>query len=467
MTRQPSDWLRRWLHALGIDRVVAYALLGQGWTMLFQPITLLMIAQFLSPVEQGYFTTFGAMVGIQIFFDLGLAAVTLQFLSHEAGLLHWSEMGILAGDARAKSRLVSIAKLSMIWYLIVTLALSAVLLPIGWYFFGQRDSGGVSWHFAWIWTVVAANAGMLLIAPIQVLAACGKMAYTVRAQTIQKVIVNISQCAALALGASLLSWPLAQTLGFIVLSFWLIRYWRSAFRDLYRQPNDGPGVSWWGEVWPFQWRVALSGIATMVVYPLCTILLFDDSAASKIEAGKMGMSLVIMNVLISATQTWVGARVPTLGQLVARRDWVQLDRIFQRLLIQSTLVAGIAASAIWAVLIVLHQMGFEIGSRVLPAWPLALLLANAVVQHVVWTLACYLRAHKRDPFLWAFVAFGLCMAITVATIGRTYGATGMAASIFVLNATICLGAGSIIYARCRRAWHADVTPIAAMSAVDV
>jgi hypothetical protein len=73
---------------------------------------------------------------------------------------------------------------------------------------------------------------------------------------------------------------------------------------------------------------------------------------------------------------------------------------------------------------------------------------------MVHALNSYLRAHKREPFLWPFVALGLAMVLTVVTVGRAYGAIGMATSLLVLNTVICLGGGGLIFARCRRAWHA-------------
>ena len=80
-------------------------------------------------------------------------------------------------------------------------------------------------------------------------------------------------------------------------------------------------------------------------------------------------------------------------------------------------------------------------------------MANAVVHHMVHALAAYLRAHKKDPFYGLFIGFGLAMAAAVFTVGRVYGPTGMAASLLILNTTICLGGGSIVFVRCRRAWH--------------
>jgi hypothetical protein len=458
--------LRRLLQMLGIDRAVGYSLLTQGWNLIAQPITLFLTVTFLDQTEQGYFYTFGSIVGLQMFFELGLGTVTLQASSHEAAHLHWLPDGTLGGDAAAKSRLGSLLSLSACWYGIVAAVLFAILLPAGWAFFAAHDDAGIGWRLPWTWTVLVTTAGLLTTPPYMLIAGCGRVADMVRATAVQKVATNCIQWLALAGGAALLSWPAAQTVGFAVLAGWI--FWQSwpAFRDLLRQSADGPRVNWWREVWPFQWRVAVSApfvYLTSYIFPV--VLFARDPELGPVEAGKMGISLAVMNVLISATTAWIGVRMPMFGHLIARREWATLDRVFRRVFVQSTLLAVAGAASGYAILVVLQRYGYRLGTRMLPPWPLALLLANAVVAHMVQALASYLRAHKRDPFYGLFITFGLAMAAAVFTVGRLYGPVGMAGSLLILNTTICLAGGAVLFGRCRRAWHAEPADVAEPVAV--
>src|SRR5205814_2925495 len=132
-------------------------------------------------------------------------------------------------------------------------------------------------------------------------AGCGRIAETVRATGVQRALASGAQWLALAVGGGLLSWPAAQSFGFFVLAAWLVAYWRPVFRDLLRQPADGPRVDWWREVWPFQWRIALSGpFGYLTSYIFTPVLFARDPVLGPIEAGQMGMSLTVMNVLINA-----------------------------------------------------------------------------------------------------------------------------------------------------------------------
>jgi hypothetical protein len=449
--------VRRFLQAVGVNRAVAYALMGDGTSMLIKPLTLVLIASCLTEQEQGYYFAFGAFVGLQGFFDLGLGMATLQFVSHEAGHLSWGPDGTLGGDPVAKSRLISVMRLSLLWYSVVAAVLAVTLLVWGWVYFAAKDTGGIVWGGAWVWTAVATAAGLITVPLIQFLAACGKMAETSRVLAVQKVGTSLLQCLVLVIGGGLLSWPVAQTLGLTIIAYWLFAFWRPTFRDLLRQPADGPKVDWWREVWPFQWRVAVSGLSFYLTSQVFTLMLFDDTDAGKAEAGRMGASLQVMNVLISASMIWIGARVPTFGHLTARRDWDRLDQVFRRAFVQGTLVAAAAAVGAWSVFILLRFAGYALGGRVLPALPLGLLLANVVVQTMFSALHSYMRAHKRDPFVALTIAFTLAMTVAVFTVGREFGSLGMAAALLLLNTVICLGGGWLVFLRCRRTWHAETT----------
>jgi len=55
--------------------------------LLAGPVGLYLIATFLTKSEQGYYYTFGSVLGLTVFFELGLSYVIIQFTSHEmAGL---------------------------------------------------------------------------------------------------------------------------------------------------------------------------------------------------------------------------------------------------------------------------------------------------------------------------------------------------------------------------------------------
>jgi hypothetical protein len=235
---------------------------------------------------------------------------------------------------------------------------------------------------------------------------------------------------------------------------WLGLAWGPAFADLWHSLG-GARVSWWREVWPFQWRIAVSWPFGYLVYQLFTPVLFAYQGAE--AAGRMGLSLAITAMLTNTSFAWISMRMPLFGHLIARRDWVQLDAGFRRVFLQSTALVAAGAVVVWCAAAWLQWYGFPYGNRYLPPLPMALLLASAVITHVVMAISGYVRAHRRDPFVSSVVVMGCSMAVAMVTTGKAYGALGMAAAYLVLNA-LFLARTYAIFARCRREWHADGAP---------
>jgi O-antigen/teichoic acid export membrane protein len=188
----------------------------------------------------------------------------------------------------------------------------------------------------------------------------------------------------------------------------------------------------------------------------------------------MGLCLTIANALTSASCAWVLARMPQFGQMIARRDWAALDRLFWRSFRQSGLILIVVATVVWTAVIILQgatgdwvgDRMLKIGNRLLPALPLGLILIGTLVQHTGFTLCCYLRAHRRDPFARVFIALGICTAAAAFAAGRAGGGTLCMAAIYLgINVLFYLGWGVAIFVRSRRNWHAE--PPAAQAMTDL
>lgn len=473
---RPTGRFRRLARAAGIDRAVGFTLLTHGWNVVSRPLNVYMTLRFLSAAEQGYFYTFTSILGLQVFFELGIGVVMQQAVSHESGHLHWTDAGTLTGDPAAKSRLASLVRMMAGWYLAIAIAATLTILPAGWWMFVQKEveqsrvqnivpdkpgdvrtlfrpgEGDVEWRSAWAATVAVAAAYMLLTPNTMLLAGCGRVADVAQFSTNQAVALNLTLWAVLALGGGLLAAPAGNAVAVLLLVGWLVRRWSPLFRDLWAQPRGGPAVDWWREVWPFQWRVAVSWPFSYLVYQLFTPVLF--AVRSPEEAGQMGISLALATMLTNVTMAWISPKMPAFGQMIARRDWATLDRTFRAAFLRSTALTVAGAAATWAAVVLLQTSGHAYGDRFLPPLPMGLLMANAVLNHVIFAVASYVRAHRRDPFVAAVIGMGVVLGASVVAVGRPYGATGMAAVYFVLNAAFC-GVVVWISARARRAWHAD------------
>ena len=95
---------------LGLDKSIAYTTSARIIQVLGAVLNLFLISIFLSKEEQGYYYTFGSIIAIQVFFELGLNSVIIQFASHEVAHLEFDAINLkFKGSTFHLSRLSSLS----------------------------------------------------------------------------------------------------------------------------------------------------------------------------------------------------------------------------------------------------------------------------------------------------------------------------------------------------------------------
>lgn len=439
---------------LGVDRAIAYTVIGRGWSAVSGPISIILIARFLTPVEQGFYYTFGSVLGLQIFFELGLSLVLVHFASHEKAKMEWSSRGTLEGDPATKARLASLLRKSLLWYGCIAILIIAIILPAGLFFFGRYEppGDGVEWKLPWLW-IVLISALSLVISPIfAVLEGCGLVASIAFLRACQAIIGSLVLWLALFTGWGLLTAPILNTVGLLWAMGWLVLRQKSCLVDLLPFRYGTTCVNWWTEVWQFQWRIALSWFSNYFIYQLFNPVLFAFYGAA--AAGQMGMSISVVGAISTIAATWVSTKAVPFGGLIAKREFEKLDRLFFPSLWQSVSLMVLGGSAFWVISTYLYGIGHPLSRRLLEPLPLGLLIASSVVNVIIYVEAVYLRSHKREPFLVLSLLIGVLVGLSTYFLGKRFGATGMMGGYFVVNLVLGFGVGTWIFIQKRREWHA-------------
>ena len=390
-----STRMRKLLHAVGVDHAVGVTVLGAAWTSLAGLATVLFIVRFLSGAEQGFYYTFASILALKIFFELGLAYVTLQCVSHESASLSWTVARTLSGDARAMARLSSLFRWACKWYLVAAALMIVIAIPAGWYFFEMTQSAqdAVEWRAPWVLIGLVTGAALVLSPPMAFVEGGGKVAEVAGIRLAQAVSVSAALWLGLAIHLGLYAAPLSAFAGLLVCVCWLAARYRAFFLDLVRKHSHGVAISWRDEIWPFQWRIAVSTLSGYFIFYLFTPVLFAYQGS--VEAGRMGMSLSVASAASGVSIAWMNTKSPRFGAWVAQRQWRQLDAMFLRTLAQSSAVAVCVSVAAWALVWGLNVAGLPIADRILSPGQFGLLLLTVVVNNVVFCEALYLRAHER------------------------------------------------------------------------
>ncbi len=441
------------VRALGVDRAIAYTLLGRGWSVIAGPVTLLLIVRYLRPEEQGFYYTFYSVIALNIFFELGLTYVLVQFASHEKAHLEWTGAGTLSGSEVAHARLAALLKLALRWYAAAALLVMLLLLPGGLVFFSRNSSmaAGIVWRAPWVWLAVVSALNLLTMPLLAVLEGCGKVSHIASMRAGQNIASSIGLWLTLPLHGALFAVPVMETINAGYAALWVGVGYAGFLKTLLRMDVSGATLKWATEVWPFQWRIAVSWLSGYFIFQLFNPVLFATHGA--VVAGQMGMSIVICNSLLSVSMAWMSTKASPFGVMVARQQWAALDELFFKTFRQSLLVLVAGGLVGYACVVALKYYNHPFSKRWLSPLPFAFLLLAVMLNHVLFCEAQYLRAHKSEPFLWLSVALGVLVAVSTFVIAKPFGALGVSAGYFTCCGAALI-AGTRVFLRKRREWHA-------------
>lgn len=453
------DIFLRTLLFFGFDRAVSYGVLARVWGVVAGPVTMVIIAARFSLGQQGFYYTFSSLLALQIFFELGLLYVIAQFASHEFVHLRWGPLGRIEGDPIAKERFTDLLCKSAKWFGIASLLMVLILVPAGLYFFryGQNGQPDFAWRIPWILAVIGTGLNLFVTPFFAVIMGSGEVATVNHRELIGGIAGSIISWVVMGAHGGLFA-VFAVTFGNIIISWsYLFRQkpellklsWNGMFVSD-RFPGKMASISWRNEIWPMQWRMAVSSGASYFIFQLFNPILFHYHGS--VVAGQMGMTLTAANALLGACLAFLIAKSPEFGKLVAIRDWPTLDRLFTRVLYQSTGMAIIGALAGWGIIMFLQEH-YRVGQRFIPARYAALLLGTVCVQTITSGFAVYLRAHKKEPLMVVTIVAAMVQGTATWFLGMRFSTMGVTTGYFAVTLVFVLPAVYLIWERCRREWH--------------
>lgn len=440
----------RLLKRFEVNRAVLFSIMSQAWSVLAGPLTILVIAHWLSSDEQGFYYTFNSVLGLQIFVELGLATVLVQVASHEWVLLHRTAEGGIGGDPDALSRLASLLRFALKWY-VAAGGLVMVGLSIGGYlFFTAKPHPEIVWQIPWFCLCVIAGINLMMSPLFSVIEGSNQVASIYAFRFILGVANSLGLILGIMLGWGLYALPLAALTRLACnLAFLSWKHRRFVLQLL--RCRVGRQISWQTEVWPFQWRLSLSWLSGYFIFQLFNPVMFYYHGAK--VAGQMGMTMSLMTTLGTLSYAWLAVRAPQFGMLIAKKDYDELDRLFHRLMWITMAIVLAGAAGILGLVGVLHWGQFELGKRMLPLLPVCLLLGQQVLNCAVNAMAVYLRAHKKEPLMIPSLVAALLTGLSTWLLGAIYGPTGAAAGYFIIGLVWVLPSCWYVFQRSRAQWH--------------
>ena len=435
--------------ALGLDGAVAFTSLARAVSIAGSTVTVLLIVRFLSPIEQGYYYTLLSLVALQVVFELGFSFVVQQLAAHECIHLELHGDGSVTGDRVAHARLASTFQLSVRWYTLAAAAMGLILAPLGELFFARHGAAGaadVAWRGPWLLAVGASMAGLWCQPFYSFLDGCGQVR-AVAALRLRQAVAGMSlSWIALALHHGLYS-PALVVLGQIAAGLFFLSARRRLLIGLLGHHVGSAPIQWAREVWPFQWRIAVSWTCSYFTLQVFIPILF--ALRGPVEAGQMGMSLSISGYISSLVLPWITTKATPFGRLIAARQFQGLDTLFLRALGQALTVFAMIALAAACGAAMLSAIAPKLAARMVSPELFAVLVLAAGAN-------C---SFKREPFLVQSLVVATLTLLLAAPTGARWGSTGVALSYLAVSVGIGLPSALTIFLSARREYLA-VGPIA-------
>lgn len=437
---------------LGIDKAISFTLGTQILGTFRSLVSIVLVTKFLTATEQGFYYTFTSILAIQIFFELGFSGIITQYAAHERAHLNWNNNS-LEGEEVHLSRLRSLLRLCVKWFSVMSMMLLVALLIGGFVFFSyfSPKHEDVEWQIPWF-LMATTTAISLFVSPIiSFYEGLGKVENIAKLRLYILLASTTGFFIALALNAKLYAYAINNLIALCVNLIWLFTpSIKKIFLSIWTYPIKTHIISWRKEIFPYQWKIALSWMSGYFLFQLFNPILFSTVGAK--AAGQMGMTQAALSGIFGLANSWFSTKVPLFSGFIARKEYNMLDSVFNKTIKQALFVMLSCLTLLFVLLNLMQYYHLPIIDRFLNLTPFYLLAIGSITLFITNALATYLRCHKDEPFLLLSIFCGVINVILMFFTSKYFGVVGMVSGyLFVMLIGLVLG--YIIFIHKKKIWH--------------
>ena len=241
----------------------------------------------------------------------------------------------------------------------------------------------------------------------------GKIHHVARLRLVQSVVGYFALWCALSMGYGLSAMPLLAASQAVISGVWLIKQ-RGLKPESQRFQETT--ISWKREIFPFQWKIAVSWLSGYLIFQLFTPAIFAAEGAE--AAGQVGLALSLFTTLLTLPMSWVTAKNPEMARLIGQRQLAYARQLFWNVYIRSAILCLVAVLSLIS-LIKIAQMGdFQIANRLPSMYIIILLGIVTQVNHFIFTAATFMRSFKEEPMLLNSLVVAILVTSAVFFLGK-------------------------------------------------
>lgn len=397
------------------------------------PLAALLVVHFLTLAEQGYWFTFQGIVMMANYAEMGMGQVIMQFAAHETGGANGEREKQPSHD---NNRLKSILRISLIFGGLSALLQFMIGLPLGYLILSSNANANpqVEWLGPWIFLCCVAPLNLALVFINGFLEGCQFIVPANLRRALQGIAQVGVTLLVFSLGGRLWSLGAGLFASFAVGLLWILAAHGGFLGRMLAGFRQNREVSWRKEVWPLQWRYAMTWATGLFTYGLFNPLVFSLAGAE--AAGQFGFTMAVVGIVLAYSQVWTASRAAVFAKLNAGTEWDELKHLFERSARYGSLAYLLGAAGVLAGLHVINIYLPWLAVRFLDPLATTILLAGGGVNLMTFFITYFVRSFKEEPFVrlaWLVAALMLIL-LPAGTI--LFGTTGAAAAYLIAQSAV-------------------------------
>ena len=274
----------------------------------------------------------------------------------------------------------------------------------------------VQWKLPWFFIVLFTALNFVILALLSIFEGCGYIQSIYRMRLNQTICSSVFAWLALYCGFGLYIPAISAIVATFFGLFWLNNHCFNIMRQFYRfwRTNSFVCNIWKQEILPLQWRIAVSWVSGYFIFQMLTPLAFKFY--SPVAAGKIGMSLNIINMLLTISLSWINTKMPEFGGLIAKNKVKELNEKYLQAHYRSCVFFILIAVVFIMTAHFLNALGISISERMLDVKMLVVLSLGTLGRHVIGSQAYYIRSYNLEKHMWNAIYTGLLMVIILPSI---------------------------------------------------
>ena len=382
---------------------------NQAWRLISGPLMLLLIPLYLTEEQQGYWYLFGSVAALSTFADLGFSNIILQFSAHEYASLKIGNEGFLEGQIENIKKLGSFLRFVIGWLSAICSIVYPIIFVVG-IFFLVRDKVLSIYLIPWVIYSIGSLLNFFNNSVLSFIEGMDQISKIQKSRLIVAVINTVVVVSSLLLHINIYALSFGMILSASFMFITIFKTFGKVLKQLWKESADY-SYPWKKEILPLFKKYVLSFASGYFLFQIYTPLMHYFHGP--VYSGKIGISMSLVSAMFSFSTIFVYTITPRINMLIEKKDWSELDRIFNKRLILSG-IAYLFISFCFFVFIKIFSgipLINKIVSRFLPWQGLLILICAYFIQVFITSWAVYLRGHKIEPYwhtsliaaIWVFV----------------------------------------------------------------